>query len=111
MLEHKGYLGVVEADGGAFVARVAGLRDIVTFEGATFAEVEQAFRDSVDDYLAFCAERGEPPDRPYSGKILLRVDPELHRRAAAQARAAGVSLDQWIAGRLEQVLLAPRRST
>ena len=60
---------MVDADEGAFVGRVAGLRDVVTFEGATFAEVEQAFRDSVDDYLAFCAERGEPPDRPYSGKI------------------------------------------
>ena len=110
MLEYQGYLGVVEADEGAFAGRVAGLRDVVTFEGATFAEVEQAFRDSVDDYLAFCAERGEPPDRPYSGKIPLRLAPELHRRAAAQAQAAGVSLNQWIAGRLEQVLLAPRRS-
>lgn len=110
MLEYQGYLGVVEADEGAFVGRVAGLRDVVTFEGATFAEVEQVFRASVDDYLAFCDERGEPPDRPYSGKIPLRLAPELQRRAAAQAQAAGVTLNQWIAGRLEQVLLAPRRS-
>ena len=101
---------MVDADEDAFVGRVAGLRDVVTFEGATFAEVEQAFRDSVDDYLAFCAERGEPPDRPYSGKIPLRVDPELHRRAAAQAQAAGVSLNQWIAGRLEQVLVTSRHT-
>ena len=69
-----------------------------------------AFRASVDDYLAFCAERGEPPDRPYSGKIPLRVDPELHRRAAAQAQAAGISLNQWIARRLEQVMATPHRS-
>jgi len=109
MLEYKGYLGVVEADDSTFFGRVAGLRDVVTFEGTTFAEVEQAFRDSVDDYLAFCAARGEPPDRPYSGKIPLRVDPELHRRAAAQAQAAGVSLNRWIAGRLEQLLATPRR--
>ena len=56
MLEYRGYLGVVEADEGAFVGRVAGLRDVVTFEGATYAEVEAAFRASVDDYLAFCAD-------------------------------------------------------
>ena len=68
MLEYQGYLGVVDADEGAFVGRVAGLRDVVTFEGATYAEVEQAFRDSVDDYLAFCAERGEPPDRPSAAR-------------------------------------------
>ncbi|MGA2792323.1 MAG: type II toxin-antitoxin system HicB family antitoxin [Roseiarcus sp.] len=101
MLEYKGYVGTIEADEGAFSGRVAGLRDVVTFEGETFAEVEQAFRDSVDDYLAFCAARGEPPDRPYSGKIPLRVDPEIHRRAAARAQAEGVSLNQWIARRIE----------
>jgi predicted HicB family RNase H-like nuclease len=101
MLEYKGYVGTIEADEGAFAGRVAGLRDVVTFEGETFADVEQAFRDSVDDYLAFCAARGEPPDRPYSGKIPLRVDPEIHRRAAARAQAEGVSLNQWIARRIE----------
>lgn len=101
MLEYKGYFGMVEADDGIFVGRVVGLRDVITFEGAGFAEVEQAFRDSIDDYLAFCAERGEPPDRPHSGKILVRVSPEAHRRAALRAEAEGVSLNQWIARRIE----------
>jgi len=101
MLEYKGYLGTVEADDGVFVGRVAGLRDVITFEGATFAEVEQAFHDSIEDYLAFCADRGEPPDRPYSGKIPLRMSPEAHCRAALRAQAEGVSLNQWIARRIE----------
>jgi predicted HicB family RNase H-like nuclease len=101
MLEYKGYIGTIEADDGAFVGRVAGLRDVITFEGETFVEVEQAFRDSVDDYLAFCAARGEPPDRPHSGKIPLPLDPEAHRRAALRAQAEGVTLNQWIARRIE----------
>ncbi len=101
MLEYKGYVGTVEADEGIFLGRVAGLRDVITFEGASFAEVELAFRDSVDDYLAFCAERGEAPDRPHSGKILLRLSPQVHRRAALRAQAEGVSLNQWIARRIE----------
>jgi predicted HicB family RNase H-like nuclease len=101
MLEYRGYFGTVEADDGIFVGRVTGLRDVITFEGTTFAEVEQAFRDSIEDYLAFCAERGEPPDRSYSGKIPLRVSPETHRRAAMHAHAAGMSLNQWIAHRIE----------
>ena len=63
MLGYKGYIGTVEADDGAFVGRVTGLRDVVTFEGDSFAGVERAFRDSIDDYLAFCAARGEAPDR------------------------------------------------
>lgn len=86
MLEYKGYVGTVEADDGIFHGRVAGLRDVITFEGASFVEVEQAFRDSVDDSLAFCAECGEAPDRPHSGKILLRLSPQAHRRAALRAR-------------------------
>lgn len=101
MLKYKGYLGTIEADDGCFVGRVVGLRDVITFEGTTFEDVEQAFRDSIDDYLAFCIERGEPPDRPYSGKIPLRVSPETHRRATLRAEAEGVSLNQWIARQIE----------
>ena len=101
MLEYKGYITTVEAEDGVFLGRVAGLRDVITFEGTTFAEVEQAFRDSIDDYLAFCTERGEPPDRPYSGKIPLRVSPDIHRRAAMRAQSEGLSLNQWIARRIE----------
>jgi predicted HicB family RNase H-like nuclease len=80
MLKYKGYIGTVEAEDGVFLGRVAGLHDVITFEGTNFAEVEQAFRDGIDDYLAFCAQRGEAPDRPYSGKIPLRVSPDTHRR-------------------------------
>jgi predicted HicB family RNase H-like nuclease len=101
MLEYKGYVGTVEAEDGVFLGRVAGLRDVITFEGTTFAEVEQAFHDSIDDYLAFCAERGEPPDRPFSGRIPLRVTPDAHRRAAIRAQSEGLSLNQWIARRIE----------
>jgi len=101
MLEYKGYTGLIDPDDGVFSGRVIGLRDVVTFEGTTYSEVEQAFRASVDDYLTFCAERGEQPDRPYSGKIPLRVEPDIHRRAATRARAAGISLNQWIAKQIE----------
>jgi len=101
MLEYKGYIGTIEAEDGVFLGRVAGLRDVITFEGTTFAEVERAFRDSIDDYLAFCAQRGEPADRPYSGRIPLRVSPDTHRRAAMSAQSEGLSLNQWIAQRIE----------
>lgn len=101
MLEYKGYVGTVSAENGAFHGRVTGLRDVVTFEGETYEEVEQAFRNSVDDYLAFCAERGEAPDKPFSGRVPLRLNPELHRRASVRAEAEGLSLNQWIAKRIE----------
>ena len=62
LLEYRGYAGTVEADDGAFVGQVVGLRDVVTFEGESIVLVEAAFRQSIDDYLAFCAERGEALD-------------------------------------------------
>jgi predicted HicB family RNase H-like nuclease len=104
MLEYKAYIGIADAEDGVFFGRVVGLRDVITFEGTTFAEVEQAFRDSIDDYLAFCAERGEPADRPYSGRIPLRVSPETHRRAAMRAQSEGLSLNHWIAQRIERAV-------
>ena len=89
---------------------IAGPPDVVIFEGAAFAEVEQVSCHSFDDYLAFCADRGEPPDRPYSDTISLRVDPELHRRTAVHDQAAGVSGSQAIgvgaAGAAELVVRA-----
>ena len=103
MLEYRGYVGVVEADDGAFVGRVAGLRDVVTFEGATYAEVEAAFRASVDDYLAFCAEREEPPDRRLSVadiEKLTRLNVEALQRfcdeVAERAAARGLSEDKLV---------------
>ena len=101
MLEYKGYIGTVDAEDGAFHGRVAGLRDVVTFEGSTYEEVTAAFHGSVDGYLAFCRELGEKPDKTFSGKIALRLAPDIHRLAAIKAGCEGVSLNQWIARRIE----------
>jgi predicted HicB family RNase H-like nuclease len=97
MLEYKGYAGIVELDSEAHMlhGRVIGLRDVVTFEGRSVDEVERAFRESVDDYLAFCAERGESPDKPFSGKFVLRVDSDTHRKMVVAAARESKSLNAW----------------
>lgn len=103
-MEYKGYLaGPIDFDpeDRVFTGMVAGLKDVIHFEGSNADELWQAFCDSIDSYLAFCAERGEQPDRPFSGKILVRTDPELHRKAAVRAAAAGVSISQWIARQID----------
>jgi predicted HicB family RNase H-like nuclease len=98
VLSYKSYLGEVEIDAtvGVLHGRVVGLRDTITFEGLTVEEVVQAFHDSVDDYLAFCAERGEEPDKPYSGNLPFRTTPEVHRRIALAAAASGKSINAWL---------------
>jgi predicted HicB family RNase H-like nuclease len=103
-LEYKGYMtGPIEFDDEArlFSGVVVGLRDVIHFSGRTADELAQAFRDSIDDYLAFCAERGAEPEKPYSGQFVVRVDAGLHRRAALHAKMEGLSLNAWIARQIE----------
>lgn len=104
MLNYKGYTGQVEFDdeAGLFHGKVLGLRDVVTFQGTSVEELKQAFKESVDDYLEFCRVRGETPDKPFSGRLMLRLPPELHRKVYTSSKREGKSLNQWIAERLER---------
>ncbi len=107
MMEHKGYTaGPITFDdqAGIFHGEVAGIRDVVTFQGRDAEELVRAFRESVEDYLEFCAERGEQPEQPYSGELIIRGEPELHRRIAERAAAEGMSIDQWTTGVLRRAV-------
>ena len=98
MMEYRGYIGRVEFDDedGIFYGEVINLRDVVTFQGDSVQELRQAFRDSVEDYLDFCLERGEEPEKPFSGKFTVRVSPELHRRIYVRAKMEDKSLNRWV---------------
>jgi len=104
MLEHNGYTGNVEFDddAGLFHGEVLDTRDVITFQGTSVEELETAFRESVEDYLEFCKERGEAPDKPFSGRLMLRLPADLHRRIHVEARREGKSINQWITDRLER---------
>jgi len=96
-MEYKGYTARVDfdQDAGILFGEVEGLRDVVTFEATDVRDLEKAFRESVDDYLAMCAQRGEDPEKPYSGKFIVRVDPRVHRDIATAAARAGKSLNAF----------------
>jgi predicted HicB family RNase H-like nuclease len=106
MMEYKGYFAKVEFDDGnnIFHGEVINLRDVITFEGETVTDLEKAFHDSVDDYLEFCAERGNDPEKPYSGKFVVRVEPEVHKNITIEARKAGKSLNVWVSDAISKVL-------
>ena len=105
-MEYKGYVAKLDIDPEADLlsGEVLGLRDEITFQGRTPAEAEKAFHESVDDYLEFCKQRGEPPEKPYSGKFMVRVDPATHRLISLQAAAAGASLNSWVKGAIAKEL-------
>jgi predicted HicB family RNase H-like nuclease len=77
VMTYKGYEAVVQYGEGAeiFHGEVMNLRDVITFQGSSAEELKQAFANSVEDYLAFCQERGEEPEKPYSGQFAVRADP------------------------------------
>jgi predicted HicB family RNase H-like nuclease len=104
-MKYKGYTGLVELDEeqGILYGRVIGLRDLITFQGDTVPELVRAFQDSVDDYLEFCAQRGEDPEKPYSGNFVVRIEPQLHRTIANEAEAQKVSLNSLIESALEKM--------
>lgn len=104
MLNYKGYIGHVEFDDEAdiFHGEVINVRDVITFQGKTPEEIRNAFQDSIEDYLDFCRERNEEPERPFSGKLNLRLPPELHKAAYISAKLHGKSLNLWICDTLEQ---------
>jgi predicted HicB family RNase H-like nuclease len=104
MMKYKGYTGHVEYDDEAkiFHGEVLGIKDVVTFQGTTVKEIEKAFKASVDDYLAFCKERGEEPDRPFSGNFNLRIPPDLHAKIFIAAKTHHESLNSYISRTLRQ---------
>lgn len=98
MMEYKGYIGHVEFDDEAeiFHGEVINTRDVITFQGKTVNEIKQAFRDSVEDYLEYCAKLGQEPEKPFTGKFMLRIPPDLHRKIYVAAKQSGESINAWI---------------
>jgi len=106
-MTYKGYAALVEFDAQdrIFAGRLLGIDDIVTFHGESVGELEGAFHEAVDHYLDVSAKIGRKPQKPYSGKLMLRVSPDLHARVATAAELAGKSINQWAAEALGRAAL------
>ncbi len=104
MFEYKGYQGIVEFDydAGIFFGEIIDLRDVITFQGTSTEELEQSFRDSIDEYLKFCVELDREPEKPFSGRFNVRISPQLHRSLVVRAKRADKSLNQCVSEVLEK---------
>jgi predicted HicB family RNase H-like nuclease len=101
-MTYKGYEAIVEFDEEAKIlsGEVINTRDVITFQADSADQVETAFHESVDDYIAFCKERGEEPEKPFSGIFSVRMTPEQHRQVALEARRRGMSINAYVVDRL-----------
>lgn len=98
MMQYKGYLSHIEFDDEAniFHGEIINIRDVVTFQGQSIDELRRALEDSIEDYLAFCIERGEKPNQPFSGQFTIHLSPEQHRKIILAAEKSGKKVDNWV---------------
>ena len=96
-MRYKGYSARIEYDDddGIFIGQVAGIRDGVGFHADTVEGLRAAFHEAVEDYLETCAKVGQEPQKAFSGQVMFRINPEVHRKAALAAELSGKSLNQW----------------
>ena len=103
---YKGYTARIEysTEDSCLIGEIAGIRDIVGFHGDSVAELQAAFEEAVEDYLEMCEESGRPPQKPYSGNLILNISPEIHTSIAMAAEASGKNLNQWVTDTLAAAL-------
>ena len=112
-MTYQGYTGVVrefEPETGTIYGHVVGLQGGMTFQAETGADLVREFHASVDDYLEWCEERKVEPEKPYSGKFLVRLSSELHKRAAVEAKRQGASLNTYVKAAVRQAVKRDRRT-
>ncbi len=97
-LEHKSYVGTIEfsAEDKVFYGKVQGINDLITFEGTSVSELENSFKEAVNDYLETCKASGKAPEKNYKGVFNVRVPQELHQQAALLAAKTGINLNEVV---------------
>lgn len=97
IMTYKGFSARIEFDDddGIFFGKIAGIDDTVGFHADAVVGLREAFREAVDDYIETCKRIGKAPEREFSGKVMLRVDPDLHAQIAKWAELSGKSLNAW----------------
>lgn len=97
VMTYNGYSALIQfdAEDEIFFGRIAGIRDGVSFHADTVRGLKDAFHEAVDDYIETCKAIGKDPQKPYSGNVMFRVAPEIHRRVALAAELSGKSLNKW----------------
>ena len=108
-MSYKGYAAsmVFDADDKIIVGRVLDVDDIISFHGESVSEFETNFHAVIEDYLTASRELGSPPEKPASGKMMLRIAPEVHAAALKAAARSGTSLNKWAESALGKAARKP----
>jgi len=105
-LEYNDFIGSVNfsEDDDVFFGKIEGINALVTFEGQSVAELKEAFKEAVTDYIVLCQAKGIKAQKTYTGVLNVRLTPEIHRRAAVIAKKSGTTLNSLIKKAVEKEL-------
>lgn len=108
-MTYKGYTAsmVFDVEDKVIVGRVLDIDDIISFHGESVSEFESTFQATIEDYLAASKVLGSAPERPASGKVMLRIAPEVHAAALKAAARNGTSLNKWAESALGKAARKP----
>lgn len=97
VMRYKSYVAQIQYsdEDNCFIGHLVGIQDVIGFHGESVSELRAAFEEAVDDYLETCAKLNRPAQKPYSGKLMLRIPPETHAAIAVAAQMSGKSINQW----------------
>jgi len=111
-LQYKEYIASVHfnAEDEAFFGKVEGIEDLISFEGASVAELKKAFEEAVEDYIQLCKEHGKNTEKSYKGSFNVRISPEVHKQAKRIAIIKGISLNQFIQKAVEHEIIRENSS-
>ncbi|MDY7002374.1 MAG: type II toxin-antitoxin system HicB family antitoxin [Thermodesulfobacteriota bacterium] len=104
VLKYKDYVGTIEVDTENKIlhGKVLGISDLIMYQGKNLEALEKDFQEGVEEYLDLCKEKGKEPEKSFSGRVLVRMPPELHCSIALKAKKQGKSINSWIAETLSQ---------
>jgi predicted HicB family RNase H-like nuclease len=109
VLEYMDFIGSVHysAEDSVFFGKLEGIDDLVSFEGGSVAELEAAFRETVDDYKSLCSSAGKALEKSFKGTFNVRIRSDLHRLACRQATREGKTLNQFVQDAVEREVREP----
>lgn len=103
VLQYNGFIGSVHfsAEDAVFHGKIDGISDLVTFEGESMAELQQAFKEAIEDYIGICEQKGKPIHKSFKGNLNVKIPSELHRKAMQKSLELGISLNQLVTKAIE----------
>lgn len=103
-IEYNGYIGTIEysQEDKCFFGKLDMINDLVTFEATNANDLEENFKNSVDEYIDTCKQLGREPQKAFKGVFNVRTGSELHLAAVRNALKMGISLNSYIKNLIEK---------